>query len=237
MILKKVTLATPQENILYDEVLLHLAERGRADDILRFWESPEWFVVLGRIGDEKEDLKTEAARADLIPVVRRCSGGGTVLQGPGCMNYSVVISKESDGRLADLRGSYEIILGKVIAALKGLGVNARFCPISDIALAADQRKISGNAQKRARKYILHHGTILYDFDLAKIERYLAMPKDVPEYRRGRPHLDFVANVPLAPRAIQKALEKSFDVDREEALTKEEGDSLKEFIKIKNVDLA
>lgn len=228
MLLKDISLSTPQENILYDEVLLHLAEQGRCGEVLRFWESSEWFVVLGRIGDEGADVKADALRADHVPVVRRCSGGGTVLQGPGCMNYSLIISKESDVRLMDLRKSYEVILGKVIAALKDLGVNARFCPISDIALASNQKKISGNAQKRARKFILHHGTILYDFDLAKIERYLAMPKDIPEYRRGRPHLDFVANVSLNPQAIKKALGKVFDVNHEETLTEEERDGLKCF---------
>ena len=57
MLLKDLTLNTPQENILYDDVLLHLAEQGQGGEILRFWESPEYFVVLGKISKEQEDIK------------------------------------------------------------------------------------------------------------------------------------------------------------------------------------
>ena len=36
MIVKDLTLATPQDNILYDEVLFHLAEKEEAGEFLRF---------------------------------------------------------------------------------------------------------------------------------------------------------------------------------------------------------
>ena len=49
MILKDITLSTPEENIVYDEVLLSLAEQGQEGESLRFWESSSLFVVLGRI--------------------------------------------------------------------------------------------------------------------------------------------------------------------------------------------
>jgi len=168
MILKDISFKSPQENILYDDVLLHLAEQGQQGEVLRFWESPVYFVVLGRIGKEREDAKIDAVRRDHISVLRRSSGGGTVLQGKGCLNYSLVLSQELNPQIADLRKSYQIILGKVIEALKQIGIESKFCPISDIALAENNRKFSGNAQKRLKKFILHHGTILYNFDLDKI---------------------------------------------------------------------
>ena len=133
MLLKDISLSSPEENILYDEVLLHLAEKGEAGEVMRFWESPEMFVVLGRIGKEQDDVKIDAVRRDDIPVLRRASGGGTVLQGKGCLNYALVLSKE-DRKIMDLHKSYEYILGNVVKALKQLGVEAGFCPISDLAL-------------------------------------------------------------------------------------------------------
>ncbi len=215
MLLKDISLPSPEENILYDEVLLQLAEQGKAGEVLRFWESSQMFVVLGRICKEQEDVKIDAVCRDGIPVLRRASGGGTVLQGKGCFNYTLVLSKENNSQIIDLHKSYESILGKVMSALKRLDVETIFCPISDLALADNHKKISGNAQKRARKFILHHGTILYDFDLSKIEQYLRIPKDVPEYRQNRSHLDFVANAPLTLSDIKSALKDVFDVDRQE----------------------
>jgi lipoate-protein ligase A len=235
MLLKDVSFPSPEENILYDEVLLQLAEQGKAKEVLRFWESPRMFIVLGRIGKEEEDIKMDAVRTDHVPVLRRASGGGTVLQGPGCLNYTLILSKEHDSQMTDLRKSYENILGKVILALKRLGTETMFCPISDIALANGHKKISGNAQKRARKYFLHHGTILYKFDLSKIERYLRIPKDIPEYRRDRIHLDFVANVPVASKAIKEALKVVFDVDRQENdLTQDEKEYLQSLLRTRNL---
>ncbi len=235
MLLKDISLPTPEENILYDEVLLHLAEEGKAGEVLRFWESQQMFVVLGRIGKVQEDVKIDAVCEDSIPVLRRASGGGTVLQGKGCLNYTLVLSKEHGARMTDLHKSYEYILSSVITALKQLDVEVVFCPISDLALAKNNKKISGNAQKRARKFILHHGTILYDFDLPKIEQYLHIPKDIPDYRKERSHLDFVANVPLASAAIKEALKGAFRVDcQEDSLDEVEKGVIRSFLSTKSV---
>lgn len=213
MLLKDITLATPQENILYDNVLMELAEHGEGEEALRFWESEELFIVLGRIGNPAADLRIEKVLADRVPVLRRSSGGGTVLQGKGCLNYTLVLSKERP-EIQDLRRSYQFILGHVVAALKNLGIDAACRPLSDIALTRNNKKISGNAQKRSKKFILHHGTLLYGFDLQKIENYLAMPKDVPEYRQNRSHLDFVANLEIGANALKEEITRNFNVTRE-----------------------
>jgi len=230
MILKDITLNTPEENIIYDDVLLHLAEHNKGGEVLRFWESQDTFVVLGKISNEQEDVKIDKVCQDQIPLLRRSSGGGTVLQGQGCLNYSLILSKENSPQISDLRKSYQFILNKVIGALMVLGVNAVFCPISDIALADNFKKISGNAQKRSKKYILHHGTILYDFDLKKIDQYLKIPKDMPEYRRGRSHSEFVTNVPLAIDDVKNVIKKSFGIDYQaHDLNDFEKDCLKTFL--------
>jgi len=222
MILKDISLKLPQENILYDDVLLYLAEEGKASEVLRFWESEDYFVVLGRISKEQEDINLREVSQDGIAVLRRSSGGGTVLQGKGCLNYSLVLSKERGPDISDLRGSYQFILNKIISALGQLGVEAEYHPISDIALKEDQKKISGNAQKRSRKFILHHGTILYDFDLECIEKYLKIPKDIPPYRWDRSHLDFIANIPIAIDDIKNEIEKIFQVNKREKNIKRPG---------------
>ena len=230
MFLKDITLPTPQENILYDNVLLDLAEQGSAGEALRFWESRELFIVLGRIGDPAADLHVPKVIADRVPVLRRSSGGGTVLQGKGCLNYTLVLSKDRP-EIRDLRRSYQFICGNIIAAIKNCGIDAAFRPLSDIALVEGNKKVSGNAQKRSRKFILHHGTLLYQFDLEKIAEYLTMPKDIPEYRQNRSHSDFVANVPAAAGALKQKIRQTFAVTREIAdLSLEERECLRQFLK-------
>ncbi|MBN1870580.1 MAG: lipoate--protein ligase family protein [Candidatus Omnitrophica bacterium] len=235
MLVKDISLPTPHENILYDEALLYLAEQEGSGEVLRFWESPELFIVLGRTSKEEEDLCIDKITQDQIPVVRRSSGGGTVVQGKGCLNYSLILSKTRDPRMADLRLSYHVILHKVIAALNACGVKAVFYPVSDIALADSQKKISGNAQKRCKEFILHHGTILYDFNLESIKRYLKIPRDIPEYRQGRPHMDFVGNLPLPAGPIKDAIKNVFGTSREEKRLKEKEEKyLQRFLETKNI---
>lgn len=212
MLLKAASFATPEENLLYDEVLLRLANQGRSGEALRFWESDRVFIVLGRLGRLDRDVCREMTRKDGVPVFRRTSGGGTVVQGPGCLNYTLVLSKERP-EIADLRRSYQFILGKLINVLSGLGVEASFWPISDLAVRGTQKKFSGNAQKRGRRFILHHGTLLYRFDLTLIERYLTMPDDMPAYRQHRRHRDFVTNVPINPQAFCSRVGRCFGVER------------------------
>ncbi len=227
MQLKDISFNTPQENLAFDDVLLHLADKQQAGEFLRFWESPSIFIVLGRIGKEQEDVNLELAQAEGVPVLHRSSGGGTVVQGPGCLNYSFILSKQNHPVLNDLRRSYEWISEKVTETLGSLGVKAYFRPISDLATDPGEKKFSGNAQKRGKNHILHHGTILYSFDLNLINRYLKMPKDIPEYRKGRPHADFVTNIPINPQAFKAALAKRFSLSfPAQPLTAQELSSLK-----------
>ena len=235
MILQDISFSSPKENILLDEVLFYLAEQGEGGEVLRFWESRQDFVVLGRIGKEDDDLNFEALLKDNIPVLRRSSGGGTVVQGKGCLNYALILSKGHDPRLHDIKGSYQFILGKIILALENIGVAAVFQPTSDLALKKNNKKFSGNAQKRGKKFILHHGTVLYDFDLKKIEKYLQFPRETPAYRLGRSHLEFVANITVDPNILKKSLKGVFGIHEEKrTLDAKQSACLRHFIDNRNI---
>jgi lipoate-protein ligase A len=209
MQVKDISFESPQENILFDEVLLQLADKQDHGEVLRFWQSPQIFIVLGGIGKEQDDIWLERTRQDKIPVLRRTSGGGTVVQGPGCLNYALVLDRKRHPDLSDLRKSYAWISSQIIAALQKCHIEATFRPISDIALTSNEKKISGNAQHRGKNFILHHGTILCNFDLNLISRYLKMPKDIPDYRKNRTHEDFVANTSVKPEDFKSALASLF----------------------------
>src|ERR1041384_3554800 len=91
MKLLDLTLPTPAENLACDEALLDACEGGAADEVLRFWESSTPFVVVGYGNKVAREVNVAACEARGIPILRRCSGGGTVVQGPGCLSYALVL--------------------------------------------------------------------------------------------------------------------------------------------------
>ncbi|MEX2262066.1 MAG: lipoate--protein ligase family protein [Bryobacteraceae bacterium] len=192
----------PEEQLALDEAMLHLPD-GHAG-LLRFWESDRPFVVLGHNGKLREEVHVEACEREAIPILRRVTGGGTVLQGPGCLNYALALSLERYPELRDVRHSACIILGKVGQAFS---LPVEVCGLLDLAL--DGRKVSGSAQRRTRGVLLHHGTLLYNFEVKLVERYLQEPKRQPEYRRGRPHAEFLGNLPLTAEEIKDRISSAF----------------------------
>lgn len=207
MLIKDISFSSAEENISYDEKLLDLAEEGLAGETLRFWESPDFFIVLGRISKPEFDVKQDAAACDGVKIIKRRSGGGTVLQGPGCLNYSLILSLEKRPELRGIKQSYEFITWKICGAFNSAGIKAEFQPFSDMALFG--RKFSGSAEWRRKKYILHHGTILYNFPIEMIEKYLKMPPDEPPYRQGRGHIEFLTNLKMPAADIKKVITKAF----------------------------
>jgi len=187
-----VTLPTIAENLALDEALLLEAEAGDGGEVLRVWEWPSPAVVLGSGCRLAEDVDEEACRADGVPIQRRSSGGGTVLLGPGCLVYSLVLAYERSPALREIPFSYIYILERMCAALGDLSPGMAQAGTSD--LAAGGRKFSGNSQQRKRTHLLHHGTILYGFDVKQVGRYLKAPVRQPEYRGRRGHEEFMGNL-------------------------------------------
>jgi lipoate-protein ligase A len=205
-----VTLSSVAENLALDEALLLAAESGDGDEVLRVWEWPAPAVVLGSGCRLAEDVDESACTADGVPILRRASGGGTVLLGRGCLLYTLILRYERDPVLSDIRPSYRFILGHLGRALEEGTGSVEQAGVSDLAL--DDRKFSGNAQQRKRSFFLHHGTLLYDFDLSQIPTYLREPPRQPEYRAGRAHLAFLRNLPLDGEDLKRRLRRVWAAD-------------------------
>ncbi|MBU0571257.1 MAG: lipoate--protein ligase family protein [Candidatus Omnitrophica bacterium] len=198
---------TPEELIALDEVLLLKAESGEIGETLRFWESRDLFVAVGRACRVEEDCFRASCADDGIKIIRRISGGGTVLQGPGCYNYSVILAYGENTPYKNVNSSYRSILGGISDRLKTKGIRAEVLPLSD--LAVEGLKISGNAQARKRSFFLHHGTFLSGFDIGKVSRYLKHPLVEPEYRHGRTHDEFIGNIQISPFEIREIIKEMF----------------------------
>ena len=202
-----LTLADAADNLALDEALLLQAESGAGGEVLRVWEYPRPVVVLGAGGRVAHDVHDANCAADGVPVLRRSSGGGTVLWGRGCLLFSVVLGYDRSPRLHEIGPSYAYILEHVAAALRDVVPGVAPAGISDLAVGG--RKCSGNAQQRKRAHVLHHGTLLYDFDLELVGCYLRPPPRPPEYRAGRGHAEFLCNLPLTADELKRRLREAW----------------------------
>ena len=205
-----LTLPSPVENLALDEALLDELDECGGDPVLRFWESPRCFVVLGPSCRLDDDVHAAACEQDGVPVLGRTSGGGTVLQGPGCLSYALVLPLTLHPDLANIRSTTRFVLERIAAALHRWEPATLFQGISDLAI--DGMKISGNAQRRKRNALLFHGTILYAMQSDLVARYLKHPARQPEYRENRPHGAFLRTIDASPGDLKQAIAAAWEVE-------------------------
>jgi lipoate-protein ligase A len=256
-----LTLPTPAENLACDEALTEQCEAG-GPEWLRFWEPASPFVVLGYANRLATEVNQDACRADGVPILRRVSGGGAVLQIPGCLNYALGLRLDEAGELATVAGANQFIMERNADAISRClipiisqpinnspmgevgrasprAVNnqprpARGCRPTTFPLFANDwgclgqpvqvrghtdlalrdRKFSGNSQRRYRRSLLFHGSLLLNADLSLLGGYLRFPSKTPDYRAGRSHADFVTNLPLPAAAVKDVLRQAWQAHSE-----------------------
>ena len=225
-----LTFPTPAENLACDEALLDGCDAGAGPEVLRFWEPQQYFIVVGYSNRVAREVNVDACKRLGIPILRRCSGGGAVLQGPGWLNYSLVLRIDFNPALHTVTGASRFVLEQNRAALEKLltrssrreealsSDSALPTPYSALAacghtdLALGGLKFSGNAQRRKRRAVLLHGTFLLNFELALVSELLPMPSKQPEYRRGRSHGEFLRNLKAPAGAVKAALRQAWRAD-------------------------
>lgn len=190
-------------NLAADEALLIRAEEEGGPGFLRFWEADEVAVILGASGRIAAEVNVKTCRIDGVMIARRASGGGTVVIGPGALNITVVLPIATDPAFASVDIAQRALLGEIASTLCPIGVDVRVQGSGDLTIGS--RKFSGSAQRRLRHMLMVHATILYNFPLDLIDRYLPMPPRRPDYRDNRSHADFLTNIPLTRDAILKAI--------------------------------
>jgi lipoate-protein ligase A len=209
-----LTLASPAENLACDETLLDACEENGGEEILRFWEARETFVVVGYANKIATEVNVENCREKKIPILRRCSGGGTVLQGVGCLNYSLVLEIVENSPLASISSANKFIMERNCAAIETLLPESKISVSGHTDLALGDLKFSGNSQRRKKHFLLFHGTFLLNFDLALVGEFLRMPSLQPDYRASRSHDDFLMNLNLAASEVKSALKKVWNTKDE-----------------------
>lgn len=200
--------ATPEEDLACDEVLLDICEEHPGGEVLRVWQPRSRFVVLGYANAAGREVDIAACAAEGVSLQRRTTGGGTIVQMPGCWNYALVMRLDRNPALGGIRETNRFILQRLAGALNTL-MQMPVVPRGQTDLCVGERKVAGNAQRRRTRALLFHGTLLLRADIREIEHLLPFPSGQPDYRNNRAHGDFLANLELDPAAVTGAFRSAW----------------------------
>lgn len=157
----------PQYNLALEEYVLNRLDPSHPYVII--WQN-EPTVVIGRNQNALAEVNVKYVKENNIHVVRRLSGGGAVYHDLGNLNFTFIVDGEKG-----VVSNFEFFTRPVVKALRSLGVNAEFSGRNDITI--DGKKFSGNAQYWSKNRLLHHGTILFNSDLAVVQEALNVKTD------------------------------------------------------------
>ncbi len=183
-------------NLAIEEYLMdQVSDSG---PVLFLWQS-ECAVVMGKNQNPWKECRLDRMEADGIPLARRISGGGTVYHDAGNLNYCIIVDRMTYRE----EQAYELVFD----ALKTFGIQAEKTGKSN--LSVEGRKFSGNAFAFRKGRALHHGTLLLDTDLQRLNRYLgSMFEHIDTHAIASVPAD-VMNLNLGVDEVSDALKESF----------------------------
>ncbi len=142
-------------NPSYNHALEEYFMKDTDQSVFMLWQN-EPTVLVGRNQNVDLEVDKKYTKDHGIHVIRRKSGGGAIFCDLGNMQYSFITDNDGSAN------SFQLFAMPVVDALKKLGIHAEFTGRNDII--ADGKKISGNAQYKWKKRIVHHGTLLFNVD-------------------------------------------------------------------------
>lgn len=142
-------------------------------------------IVMGISQQVHEVVDEKRHQLLSVPLIRRFSGGGTVVVEPETVFVSLILNHEElpgpifpKNVLAWTADLYRPIFGSLSFALQE----------NDYAIGG--KKCGGNAQSFSKNRFVHHTTFLWDYS-EKHMSLLKMPPKMPAYREGRSHQEFL----------------------------------------------
>jgi len=160
-------------NIAFDQALIEARREGKIPDTIRFLR----FRPCALIGIHQylsQEIKLDYCKAHGIETVRRITGGGGLYFDEGQIGWELVFDR-STLALTDLAEVTRRICEAAALGLQKLGVPARYRPRNDIEV--EGRKISGTGGFSDGNLIFYQGTLLIDFDPAKMLACLNVPTE------------------------------------------------------------
>ncbi|WEV45898.1 lipoate--protein ligase [Streptococcaceae bacterium ESL0687] len=135
-----------------------------SEPVFALWQNKS-AVIVGKHQNTFEEINAPFIKEHGIEVVRRVSGGGAVYHDLGNLNFTFIIPLDHPDKV-----DWKKFVEPMIRALNKLGIPAVASGRND--LMVDGKKISGNAQRYANGYLMHHGTLLFNSDVETLVRAL-----------------------------------------------------------------
>lgn len=168
------------DQLQLEEALLRTDDRNWC--LINGGSSPA--IVMGISGDPKLLINQNVQEVNSLPVIRRFSGGGTVVVDENTLFVTFICNQ----REIQIPSYPEPVLRWTESFYKPLFGEKFRIQENDYALG--HKKIGGNAQYFRKGRWLHHSSLLWDYDKKKMESLL-MPPKMPKYRESRSHGDFL----------------------------------------------
>ncbi|KAG7799679.1 hypothetical protein KL929_000595 [Ogataea haglerorum] len=164
------------EKYIYDQMPDPLAN-ARSRRLVLYKNTP--CVVIGKNQNPFREINFREATIRGIPILRRYSGGGTVVHDLGNFNFSYMSSRQSFSRV-----EFTSALNNEINQFVGLDVGydaPKFLLTTndrgDIVNSSSLKKVSGSAYQISRGKSLHHGTMLLNSDLERLSALLKLTEE------------------------------------------------------------
>lgn len=145
-------------------------------------------IVMGISGEPEGLLNLSVVREKHIPVIKRFSGGGTVIVDKDTLFISFLIAKDH----LDLSPFPEPILRWTADLYAAAWKIPNFHLIENDYCIGD-KKCGGNAQYIRKDRWIHHTSFLWDYRNENMDALLLPPKR-PAYRSDRPHGEFLCKL-------------------------------------------
>jgi lipoate---protein ligase len=204
------------EQLQIEEALLRCDTRNWC--LLNEAASPA--IVMGISGKPHELIEQRLAVQKNVPLIKRFSGGGTVIIDENTLFVTFICQKE----LHPFPLFPEPMLKWSENFYRSFLPDAFHLKENDYVI--ENKKCGGNAQYIKKGRWLHHTSFLWDYD-EELMRLLLHPKKTPLYRKERSHADFLCRLKdyLPDKAhffseLKKALKAQYEViemNREELL--------------------
>src|SRR3990167_4658155 len=145
-------------------------------------------IVMGISGEPEALLHQEKVEKEKLPVIRRFSGGGTVIVDENTLFITFIAAKKD----LDVEPFPEPILRWAADLYKEAWKIPGFT-LKENDYCIEDRKCGGNAQYIRKDRWLLHTSFLWDFEEKNMEA-LTLPQKQPHYRQKRSHTDFLCRL-------------------------------------------
>ncbi|QPS70856.1 lipoate--protein ligase [Lactococcus garvieae] len=149
-------------NIAMDSWLLNNLKADKP--VFALWQNKR-AVIVGRNQNTFAEINQDYIDQHDVQVVRRVSGGGAVYHDLGNICFTFFVPVASSAHV-----NFHQFVKPMYDALRSLGIEAEITGRNDLEIAG--KKVSGNAQRYAGGYLMHHGTLLWDTDVEAMIRSL-----------------------------------------------------------------